>query len=83
MTTAFNPAVLAKQLDQLSERQKQVAALASAGHSNKVIARKLNISTGTVKSHLHTIYAKLGVKSRTVLIIVLSGQRGIESGSAH
>jgi two-component system nitrate/nitrite response regulator NarL len=83
MTTAFNPAVLAKRLDQLSERQKQVAALASAGHSNKVIARKLNISTGTVKSHLHTIYAKLGVKSRTMLIIVLSGQRGIESGSAH
>jgi two-component system nitrate/nitrite response regulator NarL len=83
MTTAFNPPVLAKRLNQLTARQKQVAALASAGHSNKVIARKLNISTGTVKSHLHTIYAKLGVKSRTMLIIVLSGQRGIESGSAH
>ena len=54
MTTAFNPAFLAKRLDQLTERQKQVAALASKGHSNKVIARKLNISTGTIKSHLHT-----------------------------
>ena len=79
----LTPDLFAERLDQLTERQKQVAALACEGHSNKIIARKLNVSTGTIKSHLHTIYAKLGVQSRTMLIIVLSSQRGVKSDSAH
>jgi DNA-binding NarL/FixJ family response regulator len=41
----------------------------SAGRANKAIAQNLKRSEGTVKSHLHTIYEKLGVESRTVLMI--------------
>jgi DNA-binding CsgD family transcriptional regulator len=37
--------------------------------SNKIIARKLGLTEGTVKIHLYTIYKKLGVRSRTHLLV--------------
>ena len=36
---------------------------------NKDVGRRLNISEGTVKVHLHNIYSKLGVKNRTALVV--------------
>jgi DNA-binding NarL/FixJ family response regulator len=50
----------------LSEREKQIAMLAQS-LSNKDIARKLSVTEGTVKAHLHAIYIKLGVKDRSQL----------------
>jgi len=41
--------------------------LATKGFANKEIARQLRISEGTVKLHLHSIYRKLGIKSRFAL----------------
>ena len=42
-------------------------ALASEGLSNKEIARRLKVTTGTAKVHLYHIFRKIGVKNRTSL----------------
>lgn len=48
----------------LSKAERGVAALASGGHSNRAIARKLFITESTVEQHLTKIYRKLNVRSR-------------------
>lgn len=48
----------------LSARQIEILKLTAEGKSNKTIGRILNISTGTVKSHLETIFNRLNVKNR-------------------
>jgi DNA-binding NarL/FixJ family response regulator len=57
----------APQVEKLSIREQEVMRLASKGLANKQIARKLGLSDGTVKIHLHNIYQKLGVPNRTAL----------------
>jgi DNA-binding NarL/FixJ family response regulator len=49
----------------LSEREREVLALLVAGLPNKLIARRLEISEKTVKSHLTRIFRELGVTDRT------------------
>ena len=56
-------------MDRLTKRRRQVAALACRGFSNRRIAEKLGLTVGTVKVHLHAIYEKLQVRSRTELRI--------------
>jgi DNA-binding NarL/FixJ family response regulator len=58
--------------DRLTKRQQQIVELVCEGLSNKSIARKLGLSEGTIKSHLHLIYPKIGVGSRTALMIALA-----------
>jgi len=53
----------------LTKREEQVAALVCEGLSNKVIARRLQVSEGTVKAHLHAIFSKLGIESRFRLVV--------------
>ena len=48
----------------LSERETEVVVLAARGLSNRLIARELYISEGTVKRHLANVYEKIGVRSR-------------------
>jgi DNA-binding NarL/FixJ family response regulator len=48
----------------LTPRESDVAALIAEGLNNAEIARQLNISVHTVRSHLESISARLGVKSR-------------------
>jgi len=48
----------------LSQRQRQIASLAARGLSNKLIARRLHVSDGTVKVHMHHILSKLDVARR-------------------
>jgi DNA-binding CsgD family transcriptional regulator len=55
---------------EFSLRQKQILHLLSLGKSNKEIAYELNLSEGTIKQHLYTLYKKLGVTSRSKAIIV-------------
>ncbi|QGN40189.1 response regulator transcription factor [Klebsiella oxytoca] len=49
----------------LSQRQREILQLLAAGDSNKEISRTLNISAGTVKTHLESLYRRLDVKNRT------------------
>jgi DNA-binding NarL/FixJ family response regulator len=62
----FTP-VLENALTMLTDRERQIALLASEGLSNKAIARRLNVTDGTVKVHLHHVFQKLQVSNRTVL----------------
>jgi DNA-binding NarL/FixJ family response regulator len=52
-------------LADLTERQKAVLRSALKGTPNKVIARELGISEGTVKSHLSSAFRALDVRNRT------------------
>jgi LuxR family maltose regulon positive regulatory protein len=49
----------------LTEREREVLRLVAAGLSNTQIADELYLALGTVKSHIHHIYGKLLVSSRT------------------
>ncbi|HWQ12092.1 MAG TPA: response regulator transcription factor, partial [Roseiflexaceae bacterium] len=49
----------------LTAREREVLDLVGQGLSNKLIARRLQISEHTVKFHLSSIFAKLGAASRT------------------
>jgi LuxR family transcriptional regulator, maltose regulon positive regulatory protein len=49
----------------LTEREREVLRLVAAGLSNGQIADELYLALGTVKSHIHHIYGKLLVSSRT------------------
>ena len=51
----------------LSPREIEIIKQVAAGLRNVEIGKKLFISEGTVKIHLHNIYQKLGVDSRTKL----------------
>src|SRR5262245_51178785 len=62
--------------DALSERETRILTLVAAGKSNKEIARSLAVSEDTVKAHLKSIFAKLGVTDRTQAV-TLGAKRGI------
>lgn len=49
----------------LTAREREVLEALGKGLSNKMIARQLRISEHTVKFHVSSLYAKLGVSSRT------------------
>jgi len=56
-------------LDELTNRELEVLALVSKGRRNWEIAQELCISEATVENHLHNIFGKLGVSSRTAAAI--------------
>jgi two-component system nitrate/nitrite response regulator NarP len=60
----------------LSVRETEIVKMVASGLRNKEIAGKLSIGEGTVKSHLHTIYEKLGVHGRVELTLYAQ-ERGI------
>lgn len=57
---------------QLSARQKEILKLLAVGESNKQISRRLNISAGTVKAHLESIFRRLNVHNRTQAAMMYS-----------
>ena len=65
------PAAPAAPLD-LSPRQHEVLALLLKGLSNKLIARKLEISENTTKIHVSAVLEALGVATRTQAVIAAS-----------
>jgi DNA-binding NarL/FixJ family response regulator len=58
----------------LTDRQRQIVTLVCAGHPNKTIARKLQVGEGTVKTHLHAIFLRLGVENRAALVDALGNE---------
>jgi DNA-binding NarL/FixJ family response regulator len=59
---------------QFSQREKEVLTGLCKGHSNKEIARDLDVSEPTVKLHVKTLYRKLGVANRTQAALVARDQ---------
>jgi two-component system nitrate/nitrite response regulator NarL len=58
----------------LTDRERQIMRLVSEGLSNKEIGRRLNITDGTIKVHLHHIFQKLEISNRTVLAAMAISQ---------
>jgi DNA-binding NarL/FixJ family response regulator len=52
-------------LDSLTNREREVLAELAKGRSNREIARTLHVSEKTVKAHVSSVLARLGVQDRT------------------
>jgi DNA-binding NarL/FixJ family response regulator len=66
----LHPHVAARLLEEMTEdpltpREREVLVLIGRGMPNKIIARELSLSEKTVKAHVSSILAKLGVTDRT------------------
>jgi len=53
----------------LTDREKTILRLLACGYSNREISQLLNISDGTVKNHISSVLAKLGVRDRTRAVL--------------
>ncbi len=54
---------------ELTQREREVLQRVVRGRSNKEIAAELSLAEDTVKSHLRTLFAKLGVQDRTAAAV--------------
>ncbi|MDR2587270.1 MAG: helix-turn-helix transcriptional regulator [Coriobacteriales bacterium] len=57
----------------LTAREGEVLALLARGRTLAIIAHKLNIAKGTVRTHIERVYAKLGVHKQQELIDLIEG----------
>jgi DNA-binding NarL/FixJ family response regulator len=54
----------------LTEQEVRILKLMAEGMSNSEVAEALSVSRNTVKTHVHNIFAKLGVTDRTQAVIL-------------
>ena len=64
----FTPNIQVRETLGVSDRELQVLELLAAGRSNKEIARELNVSPNTVKTHVAKLFEKLEANRRTEAI---------------
>lgn len=60
-------------LDGLTTREREIVSLLAQGATDKQIAKTLGISSSTVRGHLHLIYGKLHVETRTQAVLKYLG----------
>ena len=73
----WGPGALGGGLDALTSREREVLAKLTKGRSNREIARALGVSEKTVKAHVSSVLAKLGVQDRTqAALLAVRHERG-------
>ncbi len=68
-------AAVTTDIDNLTPREREILCLLADGQSNKVIARNLGISDGTVKLHVKSILRKLKIHSRVEAAVIAVEQK--------
>lgn len=63
-------------MEQLTKREQEILALLAKGYLYKEIGDQLGITLSTVRSHLHTVYEKMHVQSRTEAVVKYLGNQG-------
>lgn len=64
----------ASDVEKLTKREHEILGLLAKGYFYKEIADQLAISLSTVRAHLHTVYEKLHVQSRTEAVVKFLGR---------
>jgi len=62
------------EVEKLTKREQEILALLAKGFLYKEIADQLSISLSTVRAHLHAVYEKLHVHSRTEAVVKFLGK---------
>jgi DNA-binding CsgD family transcriptional regulator len=57
----------------LTKKEKEVVDLVITGYTNKEIAKQMFLTVGTVKSYIHNVLTKFGLKNRYEIIIHFKG----------